>query len=280
MKNLFLLLSICLIGISSFAQKLDYDTKSNIQYYNSAVNKTDSYINERCVLDIYYPKNSKGFATIVWFHGGGLTGGSKEIPEALKNKGVAIIGVNYRLSPKAKAAKAIDDAAAAVAWVFNNISNYGGDPSLIFVSGHSAGGYLDLMIGLDKKYLQKEGIDANAIAGLIPFSAQCITHFEIRRENGIPETQPTIDAFAPLFFVRADAPPLLLITGDRELEMLGRYEENAYLMRMMKLKGHKQTRLFELDGYNHGMTEPAFPLLLNEVNRIIKEKNKDKTPQK
>jgi len=280
MKNLFLLLSICLIGISSFAQKLDYDTKSNIQYYNSAINKTDSYINERCVLDIYYPKNSKGFATIVWFHGGGLTGGSKEIPEALKNKGVAIIGVNYRLSPKAKAAKAIDDAAAAVAWVFNNISNYGGDPSLIFVSGHSAGGYLDLMIGLDKKYLQKEGIDANAIAGLIPFSAQCITHFEIRRENGIPETQPTIDAFAPLFFVRADAPPLLLITGDRELEMLGRYEENAYLMRMMKLKGHKQTRLFELNGYNHGMTEPAFPLLLNEVNRIIKEKNKDKASLK
>ncbi|PAM93089.1 lipase [Flavobacterium sp. IR1] len=280
MKNLFLLLSISLIGISSFAQKLDYDTKSNIQYYNSAINKTDSYINERCVLDIYYPKNSKGFATIVWFHGGGLTGGSKEIPEALKNKGVAIIGVNYRLSPKAKAAKAIDDAAAAVAWVFNNISNYGGDPSLIFVSGHSAGGYLDLMIGLDKKYLQKEGIDANSIAGLIPFSAQCITHFEIRRENGIPETQPTIDAFAPLFFVRADAPPLLLITGDRELEMLGRYEENAYLMRMMKLKGHKQTRLFELDGYNHGMTEPAFPLLLNEVNRIIKEKNKDKASPK
>jgi len=280
MKNLFLLLSICLIGISSFAQKLDYDTKSNIQYYNSAINKTDSYINERCVLDIYYPKNTKGFATIVWFHGGGLTGGSKEIPEALKNKGMAIIGVNYRLSPKAKAAKAIDDAAAAVAWVFNNISNYGGDPSLIFVSGHSAGGYLDLMIGLDKKYLQKEGIDANSIAGLIPFSAQCITHFEIRRENGIPETQPTIDAFAPLFFVRADAPPLLLITGDRELEMLGRYEENAYLMRMMKLKGHKQTRLFELDGYNHGMTEPAFPLLLNEVNRIIKEKNKDKASPK
>lgn len=280
MKNLFLLLSICLIGISSFAQKSDYDTKSNIQYYNSAINKTDSYINERCVLDIYYPKNTKGFATIVWFHGGGLTGGSKEIPEALKNKGMAIIGVNYRLSPKAKAAKAIDDAAAAVAWVFNNISNYGGDPSLIFVSGHSAGGYLDLMIGLDKKYLQKEGIDANSIAGLIPFSAQCITHFEIRRENGIPETQPTIDAFAPLFFVRADAPPLLLITGDRELEMLGRYEENAYLMRMMKLKGHKQTRLFELDGYNHGMTEPAFPLLLNEVNRITKEKNKDKASPK
>jgi len=274
MKKLTFLLTFFFIYTTSFSQKLEYETKSNIQYYNAAVNKSDSYINERCVLDIYYPKNTKNFATIVWFHGGGLTGGSKEIPEALKNKGFAIIGVNYRLSPKAKAAKAIDDAAAAVAWAFNNIASYGGDTSLIFVSGHSAGGYLASMIGLNKEYLKKEGIDANKIAGLIPFSGQCITHFEIRRENGIPETTPTIDTYAPLFFVRADAPPLLLITGDRELEMLGRYEENAYMARMMKLVGHKQTKLYELDGYGHGMTEPAFPLLINEINRIIKEKKK------
>ena len=269
-----LLLCFFFFGITLFAQKTEYETKSNIQYYDSAINKNDSYTNERCVLDIYYPKNNKNFATIVWFHGGGLTGGSKEIPEALKNKGFAVIGVNYRLSPKVKAAKCIEDAAAAVAWAFKNIGSYGGDPSLIFVSGHSAGGYLASMVGLDKKWLQKEGIDANKIAGLIPFSGQCITHFEIRRENGIPDTQPTIDGFAPLFYVRADAPPLLLITGDRELEMLGRYEENAYMMRMMKLVGHKQTKLFELDGYGHGMTEPGFPLLVNEVNRIIKENKK------
>ena len=85
MKKLLLLL-VLFLSISLSAQKTDYDTKSNISYYNTAVNKSDSYINERCVLDIYYPKNKTGFATIVWFHGGGLTGGSKEIPEALKNK--------------------------------------------------------------------------------------------------------------------------------------------------------------------------------------------------
>ena len=276
MKKIALSFCFFIIIFSSFAQKTEYDTKTNIQYYNTATNKSDNYINERCVLDIYYPKNTKNFATIVWFHGGGLTGGSKEIPEALKNKGFAIIGVNYRLSPKVKAVKCIEDAAAAIAWAFNNIASYGGDTSQIFLSGHSAGAYLALMNGLDKKWLQKEGIDANKIAGLIPFSGQCITHFEIRRENGIPEKQPTIDAFAPLYHVRADAPPLLLITGDRELEMLGRYEENAYMERMMKLVGHKETKLFELDGYGHGMTEPGFPLLVNEVNRIIKEKQPKK----
>ena len=78
---------------------------------------------------------------------------------------------------------------------------------------------------------------------------------------------------APLFHVRADAPPLLLITGDREKELLGRYEENAYMMRMMKVAGHKDTRIMELDGYDHGMTFPAFPLLIDEVRRIMDEKN-------
>ena len=59
-----------------------------------------------------------------------------------------------------------------------------------------------------------------------------------------------------------------MITGDRERELLGRYEENAYLMRMMKVVGHKETVLYEMDGYGHGMTHPAFPLLINEVKRI------------
>ena len=53
--------------------------------------------------------------------------------------------------------------------------------------------------------------------------------------------------------------PLLLITGDRERELLGRYEENAFMMRMMKVAGHANTHLLELDGYDHGgMAQPAF----------------------
>jgi hypothetical protein len=62
---------------------------------------------------------------------------------------------------------------------------------------------------------------------------------------------------------------LLLITGDRELEMSGRYEENAYLMSLMKAAGHQETKLFELNGYGHSMVRPAIPLLIKEVRRII-----------
>lgn len=276
MKKILFYYLFSIVGLALAAQETSYTTKKDIPYYSEEISRKDAYIRERCVLDIYYPENKKDYPTVVWFHGGGLTGGQKEIPEALKGKGIGIIGVNYRLSPKANVQQCIEDAAAAVSWVFENITAFGGDSSLIFVSGHSAGGYLTAMIGLDKSSLGKYGKHADDIAGLIPFSAQTITHFTRRKELGIPEKQPVVDQYAPLYHVRPDAPPLLLITGDRELELLGRYEENAYLMRMMKVAGHKDTRLYELDGYGHGMTEPAFPLLLNEVQRITKNKKSGK----
>lgn len=274
MKKLFTIFFLSLT-ITLHSQPTEYELKENIHYYSDSINQSDKYINERCVLDVYYPKNIKNFSVIVWFHGGGLKGGNKEIPEAFKNKGVGVVAVNYRLSPKVKSPKYIEDAAAAVAWVFKNITKFGGDTSLIFVTGYSAGGYLALMIGLDKSWLQKHNIDANRIAGIISLSGQTITHFTIREERGIPDTQPVVDSLAPLYHIRLDAPPLILITGDREQELLGRYEENAYLMRMMKLVGHRKTKLYELQGYTHDMTYPAFPLLIREVQRIVEErKNK------
>lgn len=246
-----------------------YFTKDNIQYRAEVENQQDVYVNERCRLDVYYPENTKDFTTVIWFHGGAITGGEKYIPEIWKNKGIAVVAVNYRLSPKVKCPTYIEDAAAAVAWVFNNIEKYGGNPDRIVVSGHSAGGYLASMIGLDKKWLAKYDIDANKIAMLIPFSGHCITHMTIRKERGISDKQPIVDDFAPLFHVRPDAPPLVLITGDRELELLGRYEENAYMMRMMKIAGHTKTKLYELDGFNHGgMASPGYEILLNEIRPL------------
>ncbi|HEX5151690.1 MAG TPA: alpha/beta hydrolase [Parafilimonas sp.] len=272
MKTIFYSL-LLIIGCQTFAQQ-PYETIKAIHYYADSVNKKDDYINRQCVLDLYYPKGSKDFATIVWFHGGGLTGGQRELPQQLMNKGYAVAGVEYRLSPKAKAPAYIEDAAAAVAWVFEHIHEYGGSNKLIFLSGHSAGGYLDMMITLDKNYLDKYSIDANNIAALIPFSGQAITHFTVRQEHGLSATQPVIDSLAPLYHVRKDAPPMLLITGDRNLELYGRYEENAYLQRMMMLVGNTTTTLYELQGYDHGaMAAVAFPLLLKEVDKRVKEIN-------
>ncbi len=269
LSTAFLFLNFLLIAQTNQSSLALYQLEENISYRAAGEIANNDYMDERCKLDIYYPVEKNGFTTVVWFHGGGITGGNKFIPEKLKEKGIAVVAVNYRLSPKATCPDYLDDTAAAVAWVFKNIEKYGGDSSKIVVSGHSAGGYLTSMIGLDKQWLARYGTDANSIAMLIPFSGHTITHMTIRKERGIPDTQPVVDEFAPLFHVRADAPPLILISGDRELEMLGRYEENAYMMRMMKVAGHEKTKLYELDAFDHGgMASPAFEILLNEIKAI------------
>lgn len=270
MRKILLFLLFAVLSVHVFAQNTAYETKKDIGYYPAST-KGDAYREERCKLDVYYPKNKTNSSTIVWFHGGGLTGGNKEMPRELMEKGFIVIAVGYRLSPKVPVKDIIEDATAAVAWAFNNVASYGGNNKLIFVSGHSAGAYLGMMLTLDKKYLSKYNIDADSIAGLIPFSGQAITHFTVRQERKIKDIQPIIDEYAPLYHVRPTAPPMLLLTGDREMEMLGRYEENAYLARMMKLAGNKTTVLRELQGYGHNMVYPAIPLLIEEVNRLSKE---------
>ncbi|HAH49233.1 alpha/beta hydrolase [Gimesia sp.] len=253
--------------------EVQYKTRNDISYYTTEQTQQNEYKQERCKLDLYYPTNIKGFPTVVWFHGGGLKGGSKSIPKELQDQGLAIVAVNYRLYPKARKPAYLEDAAAAVAWTFQHIKEYGGNPELIFVAGHSAGGYLTSMLGLDQRWLAAHEIEANDIAGLIPYSGHCITHMTVREEMGIELTQPVIDDMAPLFHVRKDAPPILLITGDRELEFPTRYEENAYLHSLLQVVKHPQAQLFELDGFTHGsMVKPGHFLLLEEVKRIVKAK--------
>ena len=92
-----------------------------------------------------------------------------------------------------------------------------------------------------------------------------------RFQQGISNLTPTIDKYAPLYFVRGDAAPMLIISGDRELELFGRYEENAYFVRMLRLNGHKKVTFYEVDGFDHGdMAQPAHLLLL----KYMKKNNK------
>ncbi|MFK7820354.1 MAG: alpha/beta hydrolase [Planctomycetaceae bacterium] len=255
--------------------KPQYETQIDVSYRSTKTGT--AYMRQRCKLDIYFPTNVKGFSTVVWFHGGGLKKGSKEIPKALKEKGIAVVGVNYRLAPKVKSPAYVEDAAAAVAWTIKNIERYGGSSKRVFVSGHSAGGYLTSMVGMDKRWLEAHGIDANDLAGLIPYSGHTITHFTVREERGIPGTQAIVDQMAPIYHVRKGSPPMLLITGDRKLEMLGRYEENAYFWRMMQVVKHPDTKIMELDGYNHGqMAGPAHPLLLRFIQRIERQQSNER----
>jgi acetyl esterase/lipase len=249
------------LAIAQSAPPVEYELRRDVPYRAPSA---DPQIVASCKLDLYFPKNKKNFATVIWFHGGSLTGGSKEIPAQLMKHGIAVVAPEYRFSPKVKAPAYIEDAAAATAWVVKNLPTLGGSRAKVFVSGHSAGGYLASMIVLDKRWLEPYKINPDTFAGLIPFSGQSITHFTVRKERGIPERQPVIDDLAPLYHVRKDAPPVLLLSGDRDKELYGRYEESAYFWRMLKEVGHPSVQLVELKGYDHGgMPSPPSPFAVH-----------------
>lgn len=249
--------------------KLDKD----VPYYAADFPGSTPYRDSRCRLDVYHPDNGSNLPVVVWFHGGGLNSGSKYCPKPMMVTNLVVVAANYRLTPAVKVENCLEDAAAAVAWTVKNIDRYGGNPEQVFVSGHSAGAYLTAMVGLDVRWLAKHGIDANRLAGLIPLSGQLVTHFTARKERGISDKQTIVDEWAPLYHARKDAPPLLLVTGDRSKDMASRYAENAYMVEMMKLNGHTNTTLYELQGFNHGgMVDPAIPLLQDFVNATLTSK--------
>lgn len=267
MRKYYLLLLLLHAALVLHAQ-VSYKTVTDVSYVSP--DESDAYRRERCKLDVYYPEGATNCPTIVWFHGGGLEGGNKYIPQEFKEKGFAVVAVNYRLSPRAKNPSYTEDAAAAVAWVFQHIENYGGNKERIFVSGHSAGGYLTLMLALDKKYLSSYGVDADKVAAYLPVSGQTVTHFTIRKERGLPAGIPVVDEFAPVNKARKDTAPIVLITGDRQLEMADRYEENALLASVLKNTGNKRIALYELQGFDHGeVAAPACYLIANYIKKSL-----------
>lgn len=249
-RLLLLLLLLAVVPVAARAEAPEYRTVTNIAYRDAA---GDSYADSMCRADVYYPVGVKNAPVVLWYHGGGLTLGHREIPKELKNKGFVVVGLGYRFLPHVSVETCIDDAAAGAAWAVRHVAEYGGDPSKVFVTGHSAGGYLTMMIGLDKRCMARYGLDPDeAFSALIPYSGQAITHFERRRQIGLTDKTPLIDELSPMYYVRADAPPVLILSGDRELELLGRYEENAYFWRMLCVAGHPDAQLREFDGFDHG----------------------------
>ena len=218
--------------------------------------KLTEYEMQRCKLDLYLPRGGKNFATLVWFHGGALKAGAKDggetpkIARALAGDGIAVASVNYRLSPKATYPAYVEDSAAAVAWVRAHIAERGGDPEKVFISGHSAGGYLTLMLAMDARWLKPHGLTPDSFAGYIPLSGQTMTHYTVREERGIAKETIIADEAAPVFYCRKDTPPMLVLAGDHD--MAARSEENEYLVAVMKGAGNKRVTFRQIPDRTHG----------------------------
>ncbi|WP_157995209.1 alpha/beta hydrolase [Peristeroidobacter soli] len=259
------------------AARLEYGTENNIAYYDAAaLSRADQYQKEQGKLDVYYPKGAKGFATVVWFHGGGLTGGSRYFPN-LKDQGIALVAASYRLAPKVQPPAYIEDAAAAVAWTLKNIGRYGGDPAKVFVAGHSAGAYLATMLAMDPKWLDAYELSNKSLAGVIAVSGQMTTHFTVKQQRGDtgPPLRPLIDEYAPLYHTANEFPPICMIVGGRDIEFKSRVEENELMAVTLRNLGHKNVEFYEMAGLDHGtVAQGAMIVVRGFIQRTLKAQTK------
>jgi len=128
-------------------------------------------------LDIHAPASAQNAPVVMWVHGGGYAIGDKanqmtdKIP-LFNEQGWILVSVNYRLStPDKGAAQYPDhflDAAAAVAWVQENIPAYGGDPDRIALLGHSAGADIVSNVAVNPIYLGEYGLSLSDLTCAVP----------------------------------------------------------------------------------------------------------------
>lgn len=194
-------------------------------------------------LDIYLP-DCYEFSVVIYFHGGGLTGGDKSDQKRffhyLVSHGLAVVSANYRMYPQAKYPDFVADAADAVGWVFKKIHEYGKIKG-IYVGGSSAGGYLSQMLCFDKRWLSTHGIQVMDISGFFHDAGQPTCHFNVLKERGIDKRRIIIDDSASLYHIGEDSeyPPMLIIVSDNDMK--NRYEQTLLMVSTLNHFGHSDT---------------------------------------
>ena len=162
-----------------------------------------------------------GRPVLIFIHGGSWSHGDPEdygfFGRTMARSGHVTVNAGYRLGEDGKYPAMLEDAATAVKWTLDNITDHGGDPEQIFLIGHSAGAYNAVMAALNTRWLEQQDVPPGTIKGVIglagPYDFLPLTSDGAKRAFG---DEPDLDITQPINFVRSDAPPMLLMTGSAD----------------------------------------------------------------
>lgn len=178
--------------------------------------------NRELSLDVYAPRDASRAPVVVFFYGGSWSSGKRQwyrwVGESLAARGMVVVIPDYRTWPKAKLDGFLDDAAHAVAWTKANVDRYGGDPSRLFVMGHSAGAHIAALLATDKHWLAAVGMQPRDLAGFIGLAGP-YDFLPLKRAKFIDMFGSTPEAQArsqPVNFVDGDGPPALILQGEAD----------------------------------------------------------------
>jgi acetyl esterase/lipase len=235
---------------------------------------------ERQKLDLYLPPAATNCPLIVWIHGGGWTGGSKEKPPGLRflRHGFALASINYRLSQDAIFPAQLIDCKAAIRWLRAHATQNGIDPNRIGVWGASAGGHLVALLGTTgdvKEFDTGENTNVSSRVqavcdwfGPTDFTSN-LNHgdteqVEARLIGGpISQNLQKVQRANPIHYITRDDPPFLIVHGDKDPVVP--LQQSQLLADALKKSGNEVT-FHVVPGGGHGGPEFVKP---DEVERLF-----------
>jgi acetyl esterase/lipase len=220
-------------------------------------------------LDLYLPaKVDSPLPVIVWIHGGGWSGGSKEGCPAVRfvGKGYAVASINYRFSQHALFPAQIEDCKAAVRWLRANAKKYSLDAGHIGVWGASAGGHLVALLGTTGGVKELEGNGGNLDQSS---RVQCVVDWfgptDFAKMGGsqdkpgsamarlvggpVRDRQKLAAKANPITYVDKDSAPFLIMHGEEDKGVL--INQSELLDEALRSAGVEST-LVRVAGSGHG----------------------------
>lgn len=191
---------------------------------------------------------------IVFFYGGAWVKGRRVdynfVGKAYAARGFVVVIPDYRKVPGVRFPAYVEDGAKSVRWTHDNIVRFGGDPNRILLTGHSAGGYIAMMLGLDQRYLRAVGVDPSIVRGVAGLAgAYNFYPFTSARAVDAMGNAADPSQTQPITFARRDAPPLWLATGTADTDVEPR---NAITLAAREAAlGNRTTILREYPGLTH-----------------------------
>jgi acetyl esterase/lipase len=241
---------------------------------------------ERQRLDLYLPDKITGpLPVVVWIHGGGWRGGSKEgcraMPFAVE--GYAVASINYRLSQHATFPAQIEDCKAAIRWLRAHAKEYDLDPKHIGVWGASAGGHLVALLGTSGGVKELEGnlgnpdqssrvqavcdwfgpADFTRIAGK---SADADSAIGRLLGGPIQDNKEKAKLASPVTFISKENPPFLIMHGDMDKTVP--LSQSEALAEALKKAGVDAT-LVVLKGAGHGGNQFTSPQTRQSIREFF-----------
>lgn len=205
---------------------------------------------ERQKLDIYVPEGeaTRPYPVLIFFHGGAWRDGEREgygfLGRAFAALDIVTVVADYRKAPKHLFPAFVEDTASAIAWVDANIGRHKGDPDRLYIMGHSAGAHLVTMVALDPQWLAAKNLETSAIKGVVGLAGGYDFLPLTTDSSKIALGQwPRLTETQPITYARADAPPLLLLTGDKDTVVKPR-NSTSLNARMNELGGKSELKIY------------------------------------